>query len=197
MEVVGCCPVLYPRTTSPSGLGVYTCGSTPADVDTLRLAFGLCSVWLLSWMQLCIWCPMHNLLPLQSTVAALQSPLDLVNKSYDGSPVPCCCHSPAEMLHLLWWCRVELSPCCQVPSVNLAQLPSAGLLQIFTMAFKSERNKVHKAVRSQGKDFFSEVSQGQVHYMAWSNASGTTLHYCPKTSAVKEKGISELAGIQY
>lgn len=46
--------------------------------------------------------------------------------------------SIAETLPAPRWRRVDFGPCCQGSGTGLAQLPSAGSLQIFTAVFKSK-----------------------------------------------------------
>ena len=115
--------------------------------------------------------PHHRALLLQSAKAAMEAP-------YPGAAEQQCCRSTAEMLPPPQRQRVDFGRCCQGSGAGLAQLPSAGLLQIFTAVFKSKTRFI-KQLGLRERTFFSSVS-GAGALQGPGNAYSTTLHCCPK-----------------
>lgn len=123
-----------------------------------------------SWMQPCTWCPVPNLLPVQSRVAAKAEP------SYFSQQ------------KLRWRPRSQKAASLAMEKGGLRPLLSGVWCRFSSAAFSwvasdihsgvQEQNKVHKAAGSRGRTIFLVVSQGQ--YRAWGNAYSTTLHCCPE-----------------
>lgn len=158
----GCCPVLYPEVVLPSRPQVYPHGPMPANVVDSQICFVpvLWVVW--SRTQPCTQCPVPNLLPVQGWVAAPQNPLTSV-KSGDVGRMPWCCRPEV----LPQCCQNAVSPtmvglrffgsCCQRSGAGLAQLLSAGLLQMFMVVFENKTRFI-KQLGLRERMFFGSAS---------------------------------------
>lgn len=170
-------------------------------VDSLGLTFYLCSDWSGAGCGHTHW-PLPSLLPVLTRVAATQGPFASVSKSCNGAKTPylscaeqkCCCSS-AKMLPPLRWWRMGFNPYSQVLRPGLAHLPSTGLLQVFTVLFKT---KFIEQLGLREQSFFGYVSG-----VSELQSSGQHLEHCllmlPWRSSVVEEegeGVSELARIQ-
>lgn len=163
LGVVGCCPVLYPGAVLPSGLRVHPRGPIPADVvGYLGLAFCLCSDWPRAGCShvhgvLCpTFCQFRAGSP-HCRDLLLQLAKTAMEALYPGAAEQQCCRSTARMLPPLRWRRVDSGPCCQGSGAGLAQLPSAGSLQIFMAVFKSKTRFI-KQLGLRKRPFFGNVS---------------------------------------